>query len=591
MRPRPCLAALAGAFLAFAGGAEAGPRKAPRPPSCPGGRFANAAPLLPDALPGLPDAIEFAGGKAFVASGCAPIDAELRGSRRGDKLKVTWPSCRGLAKKVKLSARIDAGCRFLTGSIRSKGWRTKFEASLEPVRACDYVPGVSVPAVMPPEVVSPPPDPPPDPLPPLPDPTAVPQATTELQLAVFDALWQDVFDDYVDPDFGGVDWLALRATYRARIEQGLADDDFYGLMDRALLELADDHSHYQDPGEVEERAAAEGMRFVGMGAVVERRPDEATGSLVAVFPHSPAAALGLRPHDLVVEVDGLPFFDPEGVGGSRGEEGTSFTLTYQRPGEAPRSAVVVRRAVTDFIPVDACVVPGTGIGYVNVTTVSDPLIDERVHQALFRMTREGPLEGLVLDQRMNGGGASDVALPLLALFQSGLQGTLVSRDERTEYTVAAVDVGGSQFVPLVVLADTETVSYGEITTGALQASGRATVVGGPTAGNVELLTRHDYADGSRAWIAHYTFEPVGLPAGVWEGVGILPDDEVRTRWDLFTEETDPALARAVELLQTGFVPVPAATRRAAPDAAPRTLPETRSGAAADLGPRWDGAPR
>jgi hypothetical protein len=31
-------------------------------------------------------------------------------------------------------------------------------------------------------------------------------------------------------------------------------------------------------------------------------------------------------------------------------------------------------------------------------------------------------------------------------------------------------------------------------------------------------------------------------------VGVQPDVLLRTRWDLFTEATDPALAEAVELL-------------------------------------------
>jgi hypothetical protein len=74
------------------------------------------------------------------------------------------------------------------------------------------------------------------------------------------------------------------------------------------------------------------------------------------------------------------------------------------------------------------------------------------------------------------------------------------------------------------------------------------MVGGPSRGNVETLHAFDFEDASRAWLATETFAPNGQPAGVWEGVGILPDVELRTRWDLFTEETDPALAEAVELL-------------------------------------------
>ena len=574
------LAAVLGALLAGAGPEPAAARK-PRPPVCPGGRFVSPSLLLPDGLAGLPDAIEIAGGKILVASGCPPVDVVLRGSRRGDKLKLSWPSCRGLAKKVKLSARIDPSCRTLKGKIRSKGWKRSFVAPLEPVRACDYVPGVSVPATMPPEVVSPPPDPPPDPLPPPPGPTSVAAATTAAQLGVFDALWQAVHDLYVDPGFGGLDWFELQSRYRALIEQGLSDDDFHEAMKLVVRELGDDHSNFQSPGEVEEeeRALAEGARVVGIGVLVQPWPDLHTGSVLTVYPHGPAAQAGLRPHDMLLAVDGLPLIDEDGNYRIRGDEGTTFSLTFQRPGEKEtRTIDLVRRRIQDFTPIDACVVPDTRIGYVFVPTFADPLVDDRIRLALFRMTLDGPLEGLVLDQRQNGGGSSTVALPTLALFGSGLQGTLVARDGFVEYSVAADDVGGSQSVPLVVLADRDTVSFGEIATGVLQNADRAVVVGGPTAGNVELLSNVDLADGSRAWIATYTFEPVGLPAGIWEGIGVTPDEEVRTRWDLFSGETDPALARAVELLQQGLAPVPTpAARRAEPGTGPAgpTL-ETRS---------------
>jgi C-terminal processing protease CtpA/Prc len=165
------------------------------------------------------------------------------------------------------------------------------------------------------------------------------------------------------------------------------------------------------------------------------------------------------------------------------------------------------------------------------------------------MTLAGPLDGLVIDNRVNGGGLGSVAEATLGLFTSGLQGHFVRRTAAERpLAIAPEDVGGSQSVPLVILVDRDTVSNGEIFSGVLQHSVRATIVGGPSAGNVETLSAFDFPDESRAWIAAETFAPNGLAPGVWEGIGILPDLELRTRWDLFTEETDPALAAAVDLL-------------------------------------------
>jgi C-terminal processing protease CtpA/Prc len=205
--------------------------------------------------------------------------------------------------------------------------------------------------------------------------------------------------------------------------------------------------------------------------------------------------------------------------------------------------------VSGFTPVDYCIVPETRIGYVMLPTFFDENVDDQVRVALEKMTADVPLDGLILDNRLNSGGTSLVLEPMLGFFTSGSQGELVSRSDRRDLVIAAEDIGGSQDVPLVVLADRDTESFAEIFTGVLQLSGRASVIGAPTAGNVETLHKYDYADGSRAWIASEAFAPAGLEAGAWEGDGVSPDVSAPTRWDLFTEATDPALARAVEELQ------------------------------------------
>jgi C-terminal processing protease CtpA/Prc len=149
---------------------------------------------------------------------------------------------------------------------------------------------------------------------------------------------------------------------------------------------------------------------------------------------------------------------------------------------------------------------------------------------------------------MNGGGLGSVAEAVMGLFTSGSQGYYVSRTSRKALNLKSEDVGGSQTVPLVVLVGIDTVSYGEIASGVLRLAGRAKIVGEPTLGNVEQLQRYDFKDGSRAWLASATFEPLGEANGIWEETGIVPDVIVPSRWDLFTEANDPALAKAVELL-------------------------------------------
>jgi carboxyl-terminal processing protease len=99
-----------------------------------------------------------------------------------------------------------------------------------------------------------------------------------------------------------------------------------------------------------------------------------------------------------------------------------------------------------------------------------------------------------------------------------------------------------------VLVGPNTVSFGEIFSGILKDQGRATLIGETTEGNVEILWGYNFEDGSRAWIAHDTFEPVNHPEWDWEHDGIIVDIEVPADWDEFTFQTDPAIQAALEHL-------------------------------------------
>jgi carboxyl-terminal processing protease len=416
------------------------------------------------------------------------------------------------------------------------------------VRTCRYVPGVSVPARMPADVanrprITPPAPPRREEAPPGPE-------TAARQLRVLDGLAHAVADHYVYADFRGHDWNALVARYRARVQRGMDDQEFYDAMESLISELGDEHSYFQSPSQLkaEQAALASQYHFVGVGALFLPIPGTERAAVMTVFPGGPAAAAALEPHDVLVAVDGGPIRDASGMSRTRGPAGTTVTMTVQRPGEPARRLTVTRRTVTGELPIDACIVPGTRIGYLFLPTLLDQTMANQVRGALRAMTADGALQGLVLDNRMNGGGLGSQAQQIMELFTSGPQGAYVTRTTRDPLDLPREDVGGSQTVPLVVLIDAETVSYGEILSGVLQRSHRATLVGGRTLGNVEQLRQYDLVDGSRLWLASATFQPVGLANGVWEGRGLTPDILLPTRWDLFTEADDPALARAVQLL-------------------------------------------
>src|SRR5262249_50367588 len=266
---------------------------------------------------------------------------------------------------------------------------------------------------------------------------------------------------------------------------------------------------------------------------------------------SPAAEAGLRSHDSIVAIDGQPVLDPDGGirDTLRGEAGSTVALTLERPGQPQFVVQLQRRQVTGALPIDFCLIPGKRIGYLNLPGLDDETIPDQVRAALHALTAGGPLNGLVIDNRENGGGLSTVLDALLSLFTHGNLGRFAARDEQRGLTISPTDVGGSQSVPLLVLVSRDTVSYGEVLSGLLQVTGRAKVAGQTSLGNVETEWAYSFKDGSRVWLAHELFQPPGLPLAYWEGGGIQADISLPVRWDLFNEASDPALAAAVDLFQ------------------------------------------
>jgi carboxyl-terminal processing protease len=528
------------AAAAAPGAAEAGAAIA-----CDGGRFVVSAPLLPGRSAG-GDAVEIAAGRAAIDGGCGATAAKLKRTRKGTKVTAKWKECAGQPGKVKLTALFDASCATLTGKIsvaRTKPrFASEFTAALETTtRACDFVPGPTTlaPAASRPSARLAPRRRPP-----------IRPGDPRFQEGFLRALWGLVEDVYVDPKLNGVDWDAVLDEYLAKIAAGLTADAFYEAMADLVEEIGDDHSHFLDPEEVEaeEEALGGGRSFVGMGITVDDLAATREGVILSVRPNSPAAEAGLRPHDVLTALDGEPYLDEDGEPIDAPGAGIPFELTWRRPGGDPQTTTMVRRGIGGFDPLDHCIVPGTRIVYLHLPSFFDLTFPPRVRRILEKVAAGGPIEGLLVDNRKNPGGTTAVARPLFGLFTTGTQGHFVGRDFSNPLdAVPVADVAGSQTVRLAVAIGPDTVSFGEVWSGSLQNSGRASVVGEPSAGNVEVLSGFEFIDGSVAWIAEATYAPNGLDPGVWEGVGVQPDVPAPALWEEITEANDPAIAAAVEL--------------------------------------------
>jgi carboxyl-terminal processing protease len=383
------------------------------------------------------------------------------------------------------------------------------------------------------------------------EPTALPK---DLQISIFEELWAIVDNEYLYPDFNGLDWDAIYTEYHSQVDAGLTNAEFYLLMNDMISALGDDHSRYVTPEEVRIENAEYGGNsdYVGVGILVTAIPERNRAVVLAVFPGSPADEGGLKPRDSILRANGELILDENGSLRDlvRGPEGTQVSLIVQSPGEEAREMILTRQRITGSLPVLSTKFDTNGgetIGYIQIITFSDGTVDEQVRDALLGLTQETELDGLILDNRLNNGGASTVMTPILSYFTSGTLGYFVSREGRYPLTLEnAEDINGSLSTPLVVLISKETVSFGEIFSGILKDLERAYLIGDTTEGNIETLWGYDFPDGSRAWIAHDTFMPFNNPDEDWEITGVSPDLFIEDGWYDYSLENDPAIEAALD---------------------------------------------
>lgn len=368
------------------------------------------------------------------------------------------------------------------------------------------------------------------------------------QLRILSRIEQIVKDVYVYPDYNGNDWNAIVARYRDKVEAGLGTEQFYFEMQLMIDELGDEHSSFISPVQVlESEAELRGeIEFVGVGIYSDVDLERGRLVIISTFPGSPADHAGLKPHDSVLLVDGEPVTFETGIR-TRGPECTAVVLTVQSPGGSPRDVMLIRSPIEGNIPVDARLVPttdGSRIGYIFIPSFFDETLPPQIEKALQDF---GPLDGLILDVRLNGGGSSTVTYPILSFFADGRLGEFVSRTDSRPLNIRANPIHNSQTVPLVVMVSEDTVSFGEIFAGVLRDARGAKITGETSLGNVEVLHGYDFEDGSVMWIASETFDSA-FSEDDWERDGIVPDLHAYAEWDTFQFETDPSIAAALELL-------------------------------------------
>jgi len=359
-----------------------------------------------------------------------------------------------------------------------------------------------------------------------------------------------VDDIYLYPDFNGLDWQAIHAEYEPKALAAATAPEFYSILSEMVDRLKDDHSVYLPPWAAREQdgRASGNTNYVGIGIVISTEQDSIV--VLYVFPGSPAEEAGLKRRDRITAVDGEPFASPTaGPSKIRGPAGTLVTLTVRSPGQPPRNVAIERRGITGTIkPYGARLESSPRIGYLVIPDLWVKDISEWTEQELRELLDGEPLAGLIIDLRGNGGGFRRVLEGIVSQFVTGNMGEFYTQQTSYPLTVWTGKLFNQlRDVPLVVLVDKGTQSNAEILAAALQSKGRAKVVGVTTAGNTETIFAYELDDGSRLWVAQEGFK---LTDGTnLEGRGVIPDAVIDLDWTNYSEQDDPHILKAIEILK------------------------------------------
>jgi carboxyl-terminal processing protease len=302
--------------------------------------------------------------------------------------------------------------------------------------------------------------------------------------------------------------------------------------------LGDRFSHYLTPSEFREFNAPPSFTGIGVEVapnLVELRPGHPGLLIARVFDSSPAARAGLKPGELIVEVDGrglAHLTTDSAVALIKGSAGTDVELGIAAPRGArakpgvTRTIKIMRAMVSEpVVASETRTVNGVKLGVVALATFS-PGAHGEVREAVERELHAGA-KGIVLDLRANGGGLVEEAQLIASIFID--KGTIVTTRGRAQPTETLTAIGDaiSPTIPVVVLVDSGTASAAEIVTAALQDHRRATVVGVHTFGKGVFQEEEPLSNGGALdiTVGEY-FTPNGRNlggGGIRQGAGVDPE--------------------------------------------------------------------
>jgi carboxyl-terminal processing protease len=394
------------------------------------------------------------------------------------------------------------------------------------------------------------------------------------QLESFDVVWQTINATYYDPEFGGLDWTAVRDEMRPRVEAAASEEAARDVTRRMLARLGRSHVGLLSKASAPPPSGGPAtvpfdVRVTDEGVLITRVDAD----------REAAGRERVRPGDVLVAIDDEPvsvhLAAAEGADARatafdawrridaalRGPVGSRVRIAVRRVGAAVEDIPVLRRlgagelvrfgnlpAFRVAVDRQESRTPGGGRVGVIAFNVWLAAITEPVAEAVDAFRQH---DGLVFDLRGNPGGLADMIRGMAGhvIDTPVVLGRMRLRTARLEFPVnpRRVTPDGRAVLPyagpVAILVDALTGSTSECFAGALQSLGRARVFGRPTLGQALPALTKQLPSGDVLVYAIGDFETSTGQA--LEGEGVTPDEVVPLSAGRLAEGGDPDLEAAL----------------------------------------------
>lgn len=284
-------------------------------------------------------------------------------------------------------------------------------------------------------------------------------------------------------DFG-LFWQTWNKARELYIGKSDSKEMFYGAVSGMVASLGDPYTVFLRPQDNEDLASDLSGKFDGIGAELT---DE-NGQIVVISPlsGSPAEQAGIKPKDIILEIDGQStekMAIDTAVRKIRGKAGTEVKLKIRHVNQQDAIEIKVVRASikVDSVSYKLETISGKKIAVLKVSQFGDDTM-ALANKYVGEMKSAGA-EGIIIDLRNNPGGYLDTSVSFSNLFLK--KGAVVLKEvdkngQITEYK--ANNETSVPNLPIVILVNNGSASAAEIVAGAMKDNHRAEIIGEKTFG-------------------------------------------------------------------------------------------------------------